>query len=348
MAMPLVGSAVAADPEPGRDFRRRWGIPADRPLLASVGFQTRIKRTGTALAALARPELAGVHLLVVGEVSPELDYAAEAARLGVAGRLTVTGFVGFDELEAAIAASDLCLNLRYPTAGETSASLLRILAAGRPAVVSDHGQFAELPEEAALRVPLGAPEEEAAALAGTVAELLAAPGRLRAMGEAARLYVAREHDPAAAARALAAACAELAGLEPPGPAAARPAPPTTLVDPRLAGELRVEGAEPPWPEGERRTLRIRLTNRGPQRWLAARRGDGGVALALAVARPGGGDPLAGRPWLRLPADLPPGGETVVETALRRPPGPARLVVETRVAGVAGFDPAAAPRWEGEL
>jgi hypothetical protein len=50
----------------------------------------------------------------------------------------------------------------------------------------------------------------------------------------------------------------------------------------------------------------------------------------------------------LPADLPPGGETVVETALRRPPGPPRLVVEKRVAGVAGFDPAAAPRWVGEL
>jgi hypothetical protein len=32
----------------------------------------------------------------------------------------------------------------------------------------------------------------------------------------------------------------------------------------------------------------------------------------------------------------------------QPPGPARLVVETRVTGVAGFDPAAAPRWEGEL
>jgi hypothetical protein len=169
MAMPLVGSAVAADPEPGRDFRRRWGIPADRPLLAAVGFQTRITRPGPALAALPRPALAGVHLLVGGEVSPVLDSAAVAARLGVAGRLTVTGFVGFDALAAALAASDLCLNLRYPTAGETSASLLRILAAGRPAVVSDHGQFAELPEEAALRVPLGAPEEEEAALAGTLA-----------------------------------------------------------------------------------------------------------------------------------------------------------------------------------
>ncbi len=35
--------------------------------------------------------------------------------------------------------------LRHPTAGETSASLLRLLGAGRPTLVTATGSFAELP-----------------------------------------------------------------------------------------------------------------------------------------------------------------------------------------------------------
>src|SRR6202023_2483009 len=114
-----------------------------------------------------------------------------AHRAGVAARVHVTGYLPFADFASAIAAVDLCLNLRYPTAGETSASLLRVLAAGRPAIVSDYAQFAELPAEVALRVPLG--DEEPAALAALLRQLLADPGRLAAMGRAAREHVRQRH-----------------------------------------------------------------------------------------------------------------------------------------------------------
>ena len=143
------------DPAARRAFRERLGVAAETPLLGSFGFQTPIKRTLVAVRALARPELAGAHLVVAGEVSPILDLEGEAAAAGVADRLHVTGFLDPDEFQAAIAACDLCLNLRYPTAGETSASLLRVLAQGRPAVVSDYAQFRELPDEVTVKVPLG-------------------------------------------------------------------------------------------------------------------------------------------------------------------------------------------------
>jgi glycosyltransferase involved in cell wall biosynthesis len=345
MGVPLPAPAPAGA---AAALRARLGIPAGRPLLGSFGFQTRIKRTLTALAALSRPELSAAHLLIVGEVSPELDYAAEAQRLGVAARVTVTGYVDYPTFTAAIAAADLCLNLRHPTAGETSASLLRVLAAGRPAVVSDYAQFAELPEAVAARVAVAGEEgEEAAALARVAGVLLAAPERLSAMGAAARELVAREHDPGRAAAALVAACRELSALAPPGPSPARPAPPTTLTWGRLAGSLGVEGAEPPWPEGTRRTLRLVARNDGPAVWLAAGRGTGGVAFAVRLLGERG-DLLAGRPWLPLPVDVAPGEEAAVEVAVRRPPGPARLVVEPQVVGVGSFPQLGGPIWEGEL
>jgi len=348
MAVPLPPPADAAA---GRALRARLGIPEGAPVLGSFGFQTPMKRTHVAVRALARPELAAAHLLVAGEVSPIVDLVGVARKLGVADRVHVLGYVEFAELESAIAASDLCLNLRYPTAGETSASLLRILAVGRPAIVNEYAQFRDLPDAAVVKVPLSAstetsdPEGEAAAMAGRLAELLAAPEALSRLGEAARAHVAREHDPARAAAAVVAACEELADAPPPGPAPARepqPRPPFW----KLAGQLEVEPLAS-WSPGERRTLRIRLRNTGEALWLGTFRGRGGTVLRVILA----GD--AGRiheevPWMELPRDLGPGEEHTFELSLRRPLGAATLQVSPALVSYGDAWESGWPRFEGAL
>jgi len=358
IGIPLPPAVGPPGGEEARRARRRLGLSEERPLLGSFGFQTPIKRTAAAVRALARPELAGVDLLVVGEVSPHVDLEGEARRAGVADRVHVTGFVDAATFTRALEACDLCLNLRYPTAGETSAALLRQLAAGRPTLVSDYAQFRELPEEAVVKVLLGSDAEEAEALGATAARLLADPARLRAMGRAARDHIALHHAPPRAAASVARACVELAELEPPvapgqTPPAPRPAPPTSQTAYRLDGEMEValgdeaqnEAQNDPrdWPPGTRRTLTLRLTNHGPARWLAARRGPGGIAFDLSLRplddfgrgetgadRETGADLEADRPWLLLPRDLAPGDSLEIPFELRRPDGEARLVVEALV------------------
>lgn len=340
-----------ADAEAGRRLRERFGLPQDRPVLGSFGFQTPIKRTTSVIRALASPGLENVHLLVVGEAAPVLDLEGEARRAGVADRVHVMGFVSFEDFEAAIAAVDLCLNLRYPTAGETSASLLRVLAAGRPAIVSDYAQFADLPPEVALRVPLG--DEEPEALAALLRELLAQPERLAAMGRASRELVRVRHDPGRAAAAVIDACRELADLPPPGddPADRAEVPaPSSVAWGNLPGEIEVEGAGLPWSPGEKRRLRIRLRNTGFARWLAGERGPGGVAVVVKLFVDEGltEDLLAGRPWLALPRDLAPGEEIVLETDVRRPPGAAHLWIEPHLFGGLGLSKLGGPLWEGPI
>jgi glycosyltransferase involved in cell wall biosynthesis len=344
MGVPL---PAAADEAAGKDLRRRFGLPAGDPVIGSFGFQTPIKRTLSAVRALAAPGLERVHLLIVGEAAPVMDLEGEARRAGVADRVHVIGFVPFADFEAAIAAVDLCLNLRYPTAGETSASLLRVLAAGRPAIVSDFAQFADLPPEIAPRVPLG--DEEPEALAALLRELLRDPGRLQAMGRAAREHVRLRHDPARAAAAVVEACRDFGELTPPGddPLGFPDVPsPSSLTWGRLPGELEVEGADLPWPEGERRRLGIRLRNTGFARWLGGLSGPGGVAVVVKLfVDDGGADLLEGRPWLALPRDLAPGEEVRLETEVRRPPGPAHLWIEPHLFGGLGFSKLGGPRWE---
>jgi glycosyltransferase involved in cell wall biosynthesis len=347
MGIPLPPPADAAA---GLDFRRRHGLPESAPLLGSFGFQTPIKRTRAAVAALADPGLASAHLVVVGELSPAVDLKEEARRLGVGERVHITGFVPFEEMEAAIAACDLCVNLRHPTAGETSASLLRVLAVGRPAIVSDYAQFAELPDDVVIKVPFGdAAEDEAQALAARLGELLAEPDRLKAMGEAARRRIRQDHDPARAAAAVVAACEEFADQPPPGDFAPPRAIPTSLTWGPMAGEITVDSGEAPWLPGERRTVTVHLKNHGLHRWLPGRIGPGGVALQIRLCPEGEPqrDLLAHRPWQPLPIPLEPDEETGLRFDVRRPPGAARLTVQAHVLGGDGRG-AGTLRWEGTL
>lgn len=337
MAMPL---PERLDDGAGRDFRQRLGIPAAAPLLGSFGFQTPIKRTDVVVEALARPELAEAHLLIAGELSPALDIAGRARELGVAERVHVTGFLPFEDFEAAIAACDLCANLRYPTAGETSASLLRVLAVGRPAIVSDYAQFAELDDTAVLKVPLG--DSEAGALAAAAGRLVGDRAALKAMGQAARDSVRRRHDPDLAAARMVEACAELAQLEPPGDAPAHEPAPSTLIWRDLPGEMEVEGWDPAWPAGARRELAIELVNTGLSRWLATRHDPGGVLVELQWRTEAWGETIS-QDWVRLPTDLDPGQRRRLRCELRRPPGATALIVEPHVKGIAGFNKLGGPR-----
>ena len=324
---------------PGRQdaaaWRRRLGVPPAAVLLGSFGFQTPIKRTDVLLRALAEPGMEEVFALVAGEAAPQLDLPALIRDLGVQDRVVVTGFLDEASFPLAIAACDLCLNLRYPSAGETSASLLRILALGRPAVVSDYAQFSELPDDVAVKAPLeDDPEEEAQALAGLLRRRLASPDRLRKMGGAARAFIEREHSPAASARAVAEALADwsrIPAAAPPAPPPPRPSPPTSLTWGWLPGRVEVEGCERPWAEGERRGLEIVVTNTGFAAWLAGRRADGGVVLEPRLWS-GGRDLFRGRPWIPLPRDLLPGEACRIELKIRKPIGPARLRLEPHLFG----------------
>ena len=324
MPIPLPGEV---EPQRGLAFRRAHGIPDDVPLLGSFGFQTPIKRTDVAIRALARPGLERVRLLVAGELSPYARFDDLAVACGVADRVHVTGYLPYEELDAAIAATDLCLNLRYPSAGETSASLLRIFAVGRPAVVSDFAEFGELPREFALAVPLGNEEEER--FASLVADRLV-HGReaLAELGRLARAHVARRHAPERAAAEMVTAIAELERRQPPGGAAPRVAPKSSATSTLPKMEIRVGPLED-WKPGERRRLSIEIVNAGDDVWLPSRESPGGVLFGVELWV-GERDEWLGRDWLEFGTPLEPGASHTAELVMRRPLEPAFLVVKPGV------------------
>jgi len=217
--MPITAATVA--PGAVAALRARYGIAPGDFVVGTFGLVTPEKRVETvaravARAAMARPE---VRLLVVGPVPEPGRLRARLETLGVASRAIVAGRVPFDDLAAHAEVADAVVHLRYPTARETSAALLRVLAQGRPTIMADLEHLAEVPQDAVVRADVADEEGEV-----TRAILrLADSARLRErLGRAARAFVAREHDPTRAADAYAEAIER---------AAARPAPsPRTWPD----------------------------------------------------------------------------------------------------------------------
>jgi len=128
--------------------------------IGQFGFLTSAKRSGIVLEAFkqARKKTPDLRLLVVGEPAPNIDTAVFAGE-----GITFTGFVEDQKFDAYFDAVDRLVNLRYPSAGETSGTLIRAFVAGKPVAVSDYAQFAELPDECVAKIPFG--ENEVAALA---------------------------------------------------------------------------------------------------------------------------------------------------------------------------------------
>jgi glycosyltransferase involved in cell wall biosynthesis len=333
------------DVREGLDFRHRLGIPDAASVLGSLGFQTPMKRTTEVIRALVRPELDAVHLIVAGEVAPILDLDRLVSDLGLGDRVHITGFLPYEAFHAAISACDLCLNLRYPTAGETSASMLRILAAGRAVIVSDYAQFRDLPETIAARVPLGDGEIEA--LARVVSSLLADPERRRRMGEAARDHIRSRHDPGATVTRLVEACLEWRELPPPARSAVDVRRPTSLTWSFFGGALEVTGADLPWRVGEARELSIRLTNQSFADWLPTRVGPGGMVVRVEFLDAQRVH-LSRRRWLRVRRILRPGESVELTTQIRRPDGAQTLLIEPSVAGNSTFWDLHGPIWMREL
>jgi glycosyltransferase involved in cell wall biosynthesis len=190
----VVPMGVPLPPPPDRAAARaRLGLPADALLLASFGHINAYKRLEPTLRALLelRRERPDLRYILVGSISPNYDVRGLVERMGLRDVVQITGFVPRHAFEDYVAAADICLNLRHPTAGETSASLLRLLGAGRPTLISATGAFAELPPGVAAQVDIGASEGD---MILAYCRLFAnRPEVAAALGAQARAYVAREH-----------------------------------------------------------------------------------------------------------------------------------------------------------
>jgi glycosyltransferase involved in cell wall biosynthesis len=116
-------------------IRARYGIAPEAMVFGVFGGLTPEKRLPQILDAYraVRPYAPDARLLLGGAEAAHFPLDAFRGADGV----IVTGYIEDGDLTDHIAAVDVSLNLRWPTARETSGPWLRALAAGKPTVVTE-------------------------------------------------------------------------------------------------------------------------------------------------------------------------------------------------------------------
>ena len=198
-------------------WRDKLGLDEITPLVGIFGYLKPYKRIAESLRAFRRlVRLApDARMILVGEPHPDFPLEPMIRAMGLSAHARVLGFAPIEDFVGYLAACDIVLNLRYPTVGESSGTLLRSLGLGKAVLVSDIGSFREFPEDVCLKVPVGAGEEDL--IFEYLNLLVSRPEVAQALGARARDYVARECNWAGVAHQYAAFLeAVVAGKEWPG------------------------------------------------------------------------------------------------------------------------------------
>ena len=173
-------------------YRQRLGLDQSTPLIGIFGFLKPYKRIAESLRAFRRlvrlePR---AKMILAGELHPEVPLQSMVSALGLSANVRALGFIPIEDFAGYVAACDMVLNLRYPTVGESSGSLLRALGLGRAVLVSDVGSFREFPDDVCLKVPVDSTEEDL--IFEYLNLLVSRPEVAQAFGSRARQFVERE------------------------------------------------------------------------------------------------------------------------------------------------------------
>lgn len=186
--------------------RRPEGVPAGAQVLLLVGRLAAVKGQRELIGAL--PSLPEAVAVLVGlELEGDATFVSglkqEAARLGVADRVLLTGYRA--DVPELLAGADIFVLPSY--AEGLPVTILEAMAQARPVVATSVGGTPELvvDGETGVLVPPG----DVDALSRALAHLLADPDRRRALGEAGRRRVLERFSARAAAERVLAVYAEV-------------------------------------------------------------------------------------------------------------------------------------------
>ena len=180
-----------------RDQCKELGLPNDKLIISTFGFINNTKRPLQLLYAFKKYLLTqpSAYLVFVGgtDYLGKINLKNEIIKLNLQGQVKVTGYVNMPDFYRYIEVSDICLNLRFPFKGESSASLLRILSVGKPTIVTDIGSFSDFPNDVVLKIPHPGQSDEVEEILKSLILLTQNSDYRKSLSENAYKYIAKEH-----------------------------------------------------------------------------------------------------------------------------------------------------------
>lgn len=187
-------------------IRSEMGIGRGEFLVGLFGFIGPTKQIQKVLFAIK--ELVAkkypVKLLIVGigdDIKPMIN------KLGLSDYIIVKGFVNDDDFQILFSVVDAVINLRFPSSGEASGSLIHAFSHGKASVVSDVAWFSELPNRIVKKIPIGI--NEVPKLVNTLKTWIDNPEVVSKMGKSALRYSQQNFSPDKVAEMYIDACRKL-------------------------------------------------------------------------------------------------------------------------------------------
>jgi len=146
-----------------QSFKIKYGIRETNFVLSCLGFINPNKLPGLQIEVIKRLIDDGypVQLVFAGEPAPEAkELVAEVQSGRYRQDIIFTGYQNEAEYFSAIMASDIIINLRNPSMGEASGTLMHALAAAKPTIVSDTNQYREFPDNVCWKLTHNENESE--------------------------------------------------------------------------------------------------------------------------------------------------------------------------------------------
>jgi glycosyltransferase involved in cell wall biosynthesis len=140
--------------------------PLDGLVFGVFGIMHRVKRVETVVRVYRRlrQQFPHIALVLMGPVDPTAwplinDLQQNPQIAETEGIHLYPAYASPEMMLTAMLAVDVGVNLRNPTAGETSATLNMMLGMGKPVIVSDIGTYREYPDLCCPKIPTDDTEE---------------------------------------------------------------------------------------------------------------------------------------------------------------------------------------------
>ncbi|MDA1315113.1 MAG: glycosyltransferase family 4 protein [Acidobacteria bacterium] len=185
----FIDQAAASSSKERQAIRSELSVADGETLISCLGYLRPAKRVRTLLDAAGL--LSAPHrLLLAGEFSAPDYEQALSPRLDNE-RVIRRPYVSEREFERLLQATDIGVNLRYPSAGETSGLVMCMMAHGKAVLVTRNEENSALPDDAVIRVDPG--ESETEMLAFYLQWLVEDADARAYFGRNAAAYVNRRH-----------------------------------------------------------------------------------------------------------------------------------------------------------
>ena len=184
---------IETPPEISRDerqaIRSELGVAENEVLISCLGYLRPAKRVRSLLDAAALLS-APYRLLLAGEFSTP-EYEASLSPRLESEHIIRLPYVNESEFERLLGATDIGVNLRFPSAGETSGLVMRMMGRGTAVLVTRNEENSGFPDDTVIRVDHGEPETE---MLACYLQWLAEDSEARAYyGRNAQAHVQRGH-----------------------------------------------------------------------------------------------------------------------------------------------------------